>query len=69
MHVLYPDETEGVYVKHMQHLDKTRLQHTSENTDEILGIDLYNICVQPLQQMQHPDLLLQHLYETIVTYL
>ena len=39
------------------------MQHTSEKTDETLGTDVYNISVQPLQHMQHPDLLLQHPYE------
>ena len=41
------------------------MQHTSEKTDETLGIDTCNIHVQPLQHMQHPDLFLQHPSETL----
>ena len=41
----------------------------SEKTDEALGTDVCNIRVQPLQHMQHPDLLLQHPHETIETYI
>ena len=53
----------------MQHPDKTYLKHTSENTDETLETDLCNIRVQPLQHMQHLDLLLQHPHKTTATYL
>jgi hypothetical protein len=45
------------------------MQHMSENTDETLGTDACNICVQPLQHMQHPDLLLQYPSKTLATYL
>jgi hypothetical protein len=45
------------------------LQHMSENTDETLGTYASNVCVQPLQHMQHLDLLLQHPCETTETYL
>jgi hypothetical protein len=48
---------------------QTHLQHTSEKTDETLGTDTYNICVQSLQHMKQPDLLLQHSYETLATYI
>jgi hypothetical protein len=33
---------------------------TLTKTDETLGTDVCNTRVQPLQHMQHPDLLLQH---------
>jgi hypothetical protein len=38
-------------------------------TDETLRTVACNIRVQPLQHMQHPDLLLQHPYERLATYL
>jgi hypothetical protein len=41
----------------------------SEKTDETLKIGACNIRVQPLQRMQRPDLLLQHPYKTLATYL
>jgi hypothetical protein len=41
----------------------------SKKTNETLGIDACNVRVQPLQHMQHPDLFLQHPYETLATYL
>jgi hypothetical protein len=40
-----------------------------KKTNETLGIDTYNIRVQPFQHMQNLDLLLQHLHETIETYI
>jgi hypothetical protein len=52
-------------MKHMQHPSKTHLQHTSEKIDETLGTSACNIRVQSLQHMQHPDLFLQHPYETL----
>jgi hypothetical protein len=48
---------------------KTHVQHTSKKTNETLGTEACNIRVQSLQHMQHPDLLFQHQYETLVTYL
>jgi hypothetical protein len=70
---------------HTQHLNKTltsyvwnicniqintlRLQNTSEKTDKTLGTDICNMRVQPLQHIQHLNLLLQHPYETLATYL
>ena len=36
------------------------MHHTSEQTNETLGTDACNIRVQPLQYMQHLDLLLQY---------
>jgi hypothetical protein len=48
----------------MQYSDK----HTCNihlKTDKTLETDAYNIHVQTLQHMQHPDLLLQHPYETV----
>jgi hypothetical protein len=45
------------------------LQHMCKKTDETLGIDACNISVQPLQYMQHPNLLLQHPHETNETYI
>jgi hypothetical protein len=41
----------------------------SEKTDETLGTNIYNISVQPLQHMQHPDIFLQYPYKTLATYL
>jgi hypothetical protein len=32
----------------------------SEKADKTFGTDTYNIGVQPLQHLQHPDLFLQH---------
>jgi hypothetical protein len=43
----------------MQHPDKHTCMRP-ENIDETLVTNLCNIRVQPLQHMQHPDLLLQH---------
>ena len=44
------------------------MQHTSEKTTETLGTKACNIRVQPLQHMQHPDLLcniyMKHLQHT-----
>jgi hypothetical protein len=37
----------------------------SEKTDETFGTHTCNICVLPLQHMQHPDLLLQYPYEQL----
>jgi hypothetical protein len=48
----------------MKHPDKTHLQHTSEKTDETLRTGACNTRVQPLQHVQHPNILLQHPYET-----
>ena len=71
-------------VKHMQHLDKiiatyvlnicniqkeTHLQCTYQKTDETFRTDACNIHVYPLPHMQYSDLLLQHLYETLATFL
>jgi hypothetical protein len=55
------DET-LVRLKYLQHM-------CTKKIDETLGIDACNIRVQPLQRMQHPDLLLQHPHEIIETYI
>jgi hypothetical protein len=51
----------------------TQIKHIcnicSKTQMNTLGIDIYNICVQALQQMQHSNLLLQHPSETIAIYL
>jgi hypothetical protein len=55
-------------VKHMRHPNK----HTCNiclKTNETFGTDACNIHVQPLQYVQHSNLLLQHPYETLATYL
>ena len=51
------------------------MQHPNKHTynirlekDKIFGTDACNIRVQPLQHVQHPDLLLKHPYETLATY-
>jgi hypothetical protein len=36
-----------------------------EKIDEVLGTEVCNTRIQPLQHMQHPDLLLQHLRKTL----
>jgi hypothetical protein len=41
----------------------------SRKTDETLRKKACNILVQLLQHMQYPDLLLQHPYETLATFL
>jgi hypothetical protein len=48
------------------------IQHANKHTcnitlkkDETFGTDAYNIRVQPLQHVQHPDLFLKHSYETL----
>jgi hypothetical protein len=68
-HTQHPDETlANICVKHMQHPDK----HTCNvrlKKDEILGTKACNIRVQLLQHMQYLNLLLQHPYETLATYL
>jgi hypothetical protein len=65
----YLNKTLATYVlKNMQHTDK----HTcnlSEKSKETLGTDTHNIRVQPLQHMQHPDLVLQHPHKTLEAYL
>jgi len=38
------------------------MQHTSRKIAETLGTKACNIRAQPLQYMQHPDLLLQHAF-------
>jgi hypothetical protein len=55
--------------KCMQHPDKHTCNNTSKNTDETLETDLCNMHIQPLQHVQHSDILLQHSFETIATYL
>jgi hypothetical protein len=40
-----------------------------KKTDETFRTDARDICVQSLQHVQHPDLLIQHPYETLATYL
>jgi hypothetical protein len=57
----------NICVKHMQHLDKYTC-NIHLKTNETLRTDVWNISVQPLQHMQHSDLLLQHPYETLATY-
>ena len=64
----------NIQIKHLQHMCETYAtpdKHTCDmhlkNTDETLVIDLYNIRVQPLQHMQHPDILLQHPSKTFAT--
>ena len=52
----------------MQHLDKHTCKHISEKTDETFRTDSCNMRVQPLQHMQHPDLVLKHTYETLAAY-
>jgi hypothetical protein len=75
---------EKAVAKHIQHLDK-HLQHMCETyatskkkhtcnvrwkkTDETFGTDVCNIRVQLLQHVQHTDLLLQHPYKPLATYL
>jgi hypothetical protein len=51
----------------MQHPNK-HTRNTHEKTDEKFGTDTCNICVQPLQYVQHPNLSFQHPYETLTTY-
>jgi hypothetical protein len=42
----HPDKTlANIYVKYMQHLDKTHLKLAYEKTDERFGIDVCNIGV------------------------
>ena len=68
----------------MQHLDKiiatyvlnicniqkeTHLQCTYQKTDETFRTDAFNIRIQTLQHVQHPDLFLQHPYEPLGTYI
>jgi hypothetical protein len=53
----------------MEHLDKHTCNIRLKNRDETLGPDACNIRVQSLQHMQYPDVLLQHLYETLETYI
>jgi hypothetical protein len=65
----YPDKTHVTYCEHMQHPDKHTCKHTSEKTDEIFRIDTCNIHVQPLQYIQHLNLVLQHQYEVLAIYL
>ena len=50
-------------------IDKYAYNIRLEKTNETLGTDAYNIRVQPLQYMEHPDILLQHPYETLETYI
>jgi hypothetical protein len=59
----------NICVKHMQHPDKHTCNICLKKIDETLETNVSNITVQPLQHMQHTDLLLQHLYETLATYL
>jgi hypothetical protein len=69
-HTQHPDKNtrNNVCVKHMQHPDKHTCNMRPKNTDETLVTDLCDIRVQPLQHMQHPDLLcnihLKHLQHT-----
>jgi hypothetical protein len=53
----------------MQHPNKHIYNIRLKKIDETLKTEAYNIRVQPLQHMQYPDLLLQHPYETIATYI
>jgi hypothetical protein len=50
-----------------EHPDKHACNMRPENTDKTLVTDLCNVRVQPLQHMQHPDLLYPS--ETLATYL
>ena len=65
----------NIKIKHLQHMcetyaiDKYAYNIRLEKTNETLGTDAYNIRVQPLQYMEHPDILLQHPYETLETYI
>jgi hypothetical protein len=52
----------------MQYLDKRTCNMRLKKTDKTLRTKACNIRVQPLQHMQHLDLLLQHLYETLAMY-
>jgi hypothetical protein len=56
----------------MQHLDKTLLQHTSENTDETLETDLIynhcNICNISIYFCNIRMKQLQHTYKTLETH-
>jgi hypothetical protein len=62
-HTQHPENTCNICVKHMQHPNKHTCNVRLEKTDETFGTDACNIRVEPLQHMQHPDLLLQHTYE------
>jgi hypothetical protein len=53
----------------MQHPDKHTYNIHLKKTDKTLATEVCNISVQPLQYMQHPDLLLQDPLETLATYL
>jgi hypothetical protein len=53
----------------MEHPNKNTCNKRLEKIDEISRIEACNIRVQPLQHIQHPDPLLQHLYKTLPTYL
>jgi hypothetical protein len=53
----------------MQPSDKHTCNIRWKKTDETLRTGAYNIRVQPLLHMQHPDLLSQHPYETLAIYL
>ena len=59
----------NISVKHMQHPAKHTCNIRLKKTDETLGTKVCNIRVQPLKYMQHLDLLFQHPYETLATYL
>jgi hypothetical protein len=41
----------------------------SEKADETFRTFACNIRVQPVQHMQHPDLVLQYSYKTLATFL
>jgi hypothetical protein len=51
----------------MQYPDET-LTNIRLKTDETFGTYICNKRVYPLHHAQHPDLLLQQLYETLATY-
>ena len=50
----------------MQHPNKHTCNIRQKKTDETLRTGACNICVQPLQHVQHHDLFLQHPYQTDV---
>ena len=56
----HPDTTLATYkrrqMKYLRHVFETLATYVYKKTDERLGIDACNICVQPLQHIQYPNL-------------
>jgi hypothetical protein len=69
-HTQHSDKTLATYMrKHMEHPTKHACKIGKKTEKKTLETEPCNICVQQLQHMQHPDLLLEYPYETLATYL